>query len=97
MAQLWAVRGDPNSHGGGNLIAQNPQTVFINGISVIEHGDPAYPDSFCPKPGGPHCNPATARGSGTVFVYGNPVHRNGDARICGAVTVVSGQTTVFSG
>ena len=95
MGELWAVRGDPNSHGGGNLIAQNPQTVYINGISVIEHGDPAYPDSFCPIP--PHCNPATARGSGTVFVYGNPVHRNRDARICGALTTVSGQTTVFSG
>lgn len=95
MGELWAVRGDPNSHGGGNLIAQNPQTVFIKGISVIEHGDPASPDSFCPVP--PHCNPATAAGSGTVFVYGNPVHRNRDPRVCGAITKVSGQTTVFSG
>jgi hypothetical protein len=34
---------------------------------------------------------------GSVFVYGNPVHRNRDPRVCGAVTTVSGQTTVFSG
>lgn len=97
MGELWALRGDPNTHGGGNLIAQNPQTVFIKGISVIEHGDPASPDSFCPKPGGPHCNPATAGGSGTVFVYGNPVHRNRDPRICGALTKAGLQTTVFCG
>lgn len=95
MGELWAVKGDPNTHGGGNLIAQNPQTVFVNGISVIEHGDPANPDSLCPA--GPHCNPATAAGSTTVFVYGNPVHRNRDPRICGALTTVTLQSTVFCG
>ena len=95
MSELWAVNGDQNSHGGGQLIADNPQTVFVNGIPVIEHGDPAAPDSLCPA--APHCSPDTAEGSGTVFVYGNPVHRNNDRRICGAVTVVSLQSTVFSG
>ena len=95
MTQLWAVRGDPNSHGGGALISQNPQTVYVNSITVIEHPDPASPDSFCPA--GPHCNPATARGSSRSFVYSNPIHRDRDSRVCGAVTTVALQSTVFVG
>jgi len=39
----------------------------------------------------------TAEGSGTVFCYGAPVHRNGDLRKCGATTVVTGQSTVKVG
>jgi uncharacterized Zn-binding protein involved in type VI secretion len=97
MSELWAVEGDPNTHGGGELIAANPQTVFIDGIPVIEHSDPANPDSLCVPLGPPHCNPATANGSGTVFVYGNPVHRNNDDRVCGAKTTVTNQSTVFVG
>ena len=95
MAELWAVEGDTNSHGGGGLIADNPRTVFINGIAVIEHQDPAHPDNLCPA--SPHCNPATDNGSSTVFVYGKPVHRNNDDRICGAKTTVINQSTVFVG
>jgi uncharacterized Zn-binding protein involved in type VI secretion len=93
--ELWAVEGDPNTHGGGDLIAENPRTVFVENIEVIEHQDPAQPDNLCP--GGSHCNPATANGSSTVFVYNNPVHRNNDSRVCGAVTVVTNQSTVFVG
>lgn len=92
---LWAVEGDPNSHGAGELIASNPQTVFINGIPVIEHEDPASPDNLCPDPGGSHCSPSTSNGSGNVFVYGNPAHRHGDSRVCGATTIVNSQSTVF--
>lgn len=95
MSKLWSVQGDPNSHGAGNLIAQNPQTVRINGIPVIEHDSPAYPDGLCPAP--PHCNPYTINGSSTVFVYGKPVHRERDDRICGAKTIVRGQSTVRAG
>jgi uncharacterized Zn-binding protein involved in type VI secretion len=97
MAESWlvALQGDPNSHGGGGLIADNPQTVFINNIPVIEHGDPANADSLCPIP--PHCNPETENGSGTVRVYTKPLHRMDDDRICGAVTVVQLQSTVFAG
>jgi uncharacterized Zn-binding protein involved in type VI secretion len=95
MSELWAVEGDPNTHGGGGLIPSNPKTVFVEGKNVIEVSDPAFPDSFCPIP--PHCNPASISGSSTVFVYGNPVHRHGDNRICGATTIVSGQSTVFVG
>jgi uncharacterized Zn-binding protein involved in type VI secretion len=94
---LVAIVGDPNTHGGGGLIAANPQTVRIGGIPVIEHSDPANPDSLCVPLGPPHCNPATSNGSGTVFVYGNPIHRHGDSRICGATTIVSGQSTVLAG
>jgi len=91
---LWAVKNDPNTHGAGGLIPANPRTVYIENINVIEHGDPARPDGLCPLT--PHCNPATANGSPNVFVYGNPVHRMRDTRICGAKTVVTNQSTVFA-
>jgi len=96
MGQLWAVKGDPNSHGSGALNADNPNTVFVNNIPVIDHGpDSAAPDALCDPIGPPHCSPDTAAGSGTVFVYNKPAHRNNDPRVCGAVTVVSLQSTVF--
>lgn len=67
--RLWAVKGDPNTHGGGNLI-NTGTTVFISGIPVIVHSaDPAAPDGLCPIAGGPHCGPATASGSDNVFAY----------------------------
>lgn len=91
---LWAVEGDPNSHGAGELIPDNPRTVFIHNIPVIEHEDPAFPDSLCPA--GPHCNPSTIEGSPDVFVYNKPVHRHDDSRICAALTIVINQDTVFA-
>lgn len=94
---LVALEGDPNTHGSGGLIAGNPKTVRIGGIPVIEHADPAQPDSLCFSSGPPHCNPGTAGGSSSVFVYNNPIHRNNDARVCGATTVVESQGTVFAG
>ena len=94
---LVAVKNDPNTHGGGGLIPANPRTVFAEGINVIEDRDPANPDSLCPPVGGPHCAPSTADGSSTVFVYGNPIHRDKDNRVCGAKTIVTGQSTVFAG
>ena len=97
MAELWAVQGDINSHGAGALIASNPQTVFVNSIPVIEVQDDSNPDNLCPPVGEPHCNPYSVTGSGTVFVYNNPVHRNNDLRVCGAKTVVVNQSTVFVG
>ena len=94
---LVAVNGDPNSHGGGGLKPENPRTVFAEGINVIEHGDPAAPDALCGPIGGTHCSPKTSNGSSTVFVYGNPIHRDKDGRVCGAKTTVKKQTTVFAG
>jgi len=91
---LWAVDKDPNTHGAGGLIPDNPKTVYIEGKNVIENRDPARPDALCPLP--PHCNPGTSSGSPNVFVYGNPVHRMRDKRVCGATTIVTNQSTVFA-
>ena len=96
MTKLWAVDGDPNTHGGGELIvsgASSPDTVKINGKSIIVHKSPAQPDNL----GHPLPQTATAAGSGTVFCYGSPVHRQDDPRDCGATTIVLGQSTVFIG
>jgi uncharacterized Zn-binding protein involved in type VI secretion len=93
---LIAVAGDPNTHGGGNLIAaggSSPQRVTIGGIPVIVHESPAGPD------GALHPLPptSTAGGSGKVTIYGLPVHRHGDPRQCGATTIATGQTKVDCG
>jgi len=64
---LWSVNGDPNSHGGGNLLAAT-NNVFIGGIAVCNNNDPATPDALCPIPGGPHCAPSAVGGSSNVFV-----------------------------
>lgn len=93
---LIAVKDDQNTHIGGELLASggsSPQKVFINGKPVIVHPSPAKPDLlFHPLP-----PTDTAEGSGKVFIYGLPVHRNGDKRLCGASTVVTGQSKVFAG
>jgi hypothetical protein len=63
--RLWAVEGDLNTHGGGALIASS--SLMIEGKRVIVHRpDNAQPDALCPIPGGEHCNPKTAQGSGDV-------------------------------
>lgn len=68
--QLWAVDGDPNSHGDGGLIPSG-STVFVEGKPVIVHApDSASADALCPIAGPPHCAPATAEGSDTVSAYG---------------------------
>lgn len=91
---LWAVQGDPNTHGDGALIATNPQTVFIWNIPIIVHSpDHAEADDDCPGFG--HCDPMTAQGSPNVFAYNIPVHRQDDLRICEALTVVINQNNVF--
>lgn len=92
---LIAVEGDENTHGGGALIAtggSSPQKVTIGGIPVIAHPSPASPDVLHPPP-----PTDTNGGSSKVFVYGLPIHRNGDPRECGATTVVSNQTKVIAG
>jgi uncharacterized Zn-binding protein involved in type VI secretion len=93
---LVAVEGDPNSHGGGQLIASGgsaPQKVRIGGIPIIVHESPAFPD------GALHPLPptSTAEGSSKVFCYGLPVHRDGDLRQCGATTIASGNSKVIAG
>lgn len=90
---LWAVDGDPNSHGAGGLVASG--SVYINNTLVTHIGTDSAPDILCPIVGGAHCSPVAAAGSDDVYVYGIASHRNGDARSCGAGTVVEGQDTVF--
>jgi len=64
---LWAINGDPDSHGGGDLIASQ-STVFIGGVAVIVQGDQASPDNLCPHPGGSHCDPQAVGCSTNVFI-----------------------------
>lgn len=70
--KLWAVEGDPNDHGLGNLVqVYGAGNVKINGKKVIcAVGDIAVPDlKFHPVP---PTDPSTA--SGDTFVYsGNDV------------------------
>ena len=70
---LWSVVGDPNTHGGGDLLLSgdsSPGTVYINGIQVIVGVTDASPDSLCYPIGEPHCNPKSIGVSGNVFAYG---------------------------
>lgn len=63
---LVSIDRDPNTHGGGALIARC-RNVFVHNTMVVNHSpDNAYPDSVCPA--GPHCNPKTASGSPNVYV-----------------------------
>lgn len=55
--QLWAVDGDPDSHGSGAL-ATSHAWLTINGKGVIVVGDSAAPDDLCPIAGGAHCAPS---------------------------------------
>jgi uncharacterized Zn-binding protein involved in type VI secretion len=42
-----------------------------------------------------HCDPKTAAASGDVYAYSKGAHRNGDARDCGAATIVGNQGSVW--
>ncbi len=67
--KLWAVHGDPNSHGLGNLIA-SATDIWVEGILIIQHKpDNANANGLCPFIGAPHCNPMTAEGFEDVTVY----------------------------
>lgn len=62
-----SLQGDRNSHGGGNLKASiTPGKVHADSKPIILIRDPASPDSLCPIPGGPHCNPKAATASQNV-------------------------------
>jgi uncharacterized Zn-binding protein involved in type VI secretion len=68
--RLWAVEGDINSHGSGNLVPVTGDTIYIEDKLVIVHGpDNAFPDDLCPIVGEPHCAPLTASGSGDTSAY----------------------------
>jgi hypothetical protein len=95
-AGLWAVVGDTNTDGGGDLKLSGDSatgTVFINNIPVIVGITDSNPDSLDPLP--PHDNPKSSEYSGTVFAYNKGAHRVSDLRECGATTVQVGNSTVF--
>lgn len=95
MSNLIAVDHDPDSAGFGFLIADSgdssPGTVFINGEKIIVGITSATTDGTL------ELNTESVQFSSTVFAYGKGVHRNGDFRADGAVTIVIGQSTVFAG
>lgn len=65
--QLWAVTGDPETHGDGQLI--NTQTyIKINGLYACLVGDSAAPDDLCPIDGGAHCDPIASSGDSLINV-----------------------------
>lgn len=69
--RLWAVEGDQNSHGGGDLIPTK-RVVFINKKPVITNApDAAGADALCGIVPGAHCAPSTAQGAMKTFAYGS--------------------------
>jgi hypothetical protein len=98
MTKLWAVDGDKNTHGDGDLIPNHANNVYVEGKLVIVHGpDHSNPDALCIPVGPPHCDPMTDQGAPSTYAYGLPVHRQDDLRVCGATTVVTNESTVFVG
>lgn len=94
MSQLISVEGDENTHIEGALTASNNTgKVFIQGKKVNYLDAVGLPDlEFHPPP---PTDASTA--SSKVFAEGIAVHRHGDARYCGATTIVTGQNKVFAG
>jgi len=106
MAQPVAVVGDMGSHGLAALVDTAP-TVIVAGKTIATFG-PGGPVAgaippcglYQPPPSPVHPEgiivPGPAGGSATVFAGGLPVHRGGDSRGCGAVTI-SSVPNVFCG
>ncbi len=67
--RLWSIQGDPNTDGGGALIATIATTIEIENVNPIVLGDPAAPDDLCPIKGGEHCTPNTSSASSDVEAH----------------------------
>lgn len=74
----------------GGVLLEGDETVLVNGaafafdgVSVARHGD------------APHSSPTMIASTGSVFVGGIPVIREGDSATCGHT--VSGSDNVFVG
>lgn len=68
--RLWAVIGDPNTHGDGGLIPTGSSVFIQSKLIIVNTPDHAQIDDLCIPLGGPHCDPMTAAGSGATFAYG---------------------------
>jgi len=93
-------KGDSLSTGHGcagttTLDTPGQGTVYANNILIARKGDPTVSHPFPPDP---PCAPHVANvndGSGTVFVVGSEIARNGDSADAGNMT--EGSPTVFAG
>lgn len=63
--KLWAVDGDPNSHGDGILLATLANEVYINNKKVCLDTELANADDLCNS--NDHCDPFVTEGSSDVF------------------------------
>ena len=70
--------------------------TFVEGFLVARIGDTTVADDLCTGEN-PHCLPFTSTGSTTVFCEGLPVHRIGDLRTCGDITIPFGPRRTFVG
>lgn len=66
--ELWAVRGDPNSHGEGRLENTTGSSIFINGKEIIVHGPDLTINGDNLGHSAPN-SPRTASGFGTMSAY----------------------------
>lgn len=100
-AALISVVGNLSDHGAGAIKAEAAcATVFAQGVPVIKgipsNSTNADPDSLC-KDSNNHCiQPGPNVGSATVLVEGVPVHRVGDLRGCGGITIPGINLTVYA-
>jgi uncharacterized Zn-binding protein involved in type VI secretion len=62
--QPVSIEDDPNTHGGGALIA-SVSNVRVNNKKIIVLNDSAKPDAKCPGPN--HCNPKASSASSDVY------------------------------
>lgn len=93
MSELVAVEGDKESHGHGELDPSNNNSkFFVQGKRIALVGSNAAGDDEH------HTSDETkpSEGSSKLFVSGIKVHRNNDKRSCGASTIVSEQSKLYS-
>ena len=103
-----AVEGAPNSDGGGELIGGiynvlvngKPIATLFCGSKEDDECEHGYEPGPPPPGTDEHdCPPIPSEASKTVFAgfyttsqYAGPVHREGDKRVCGAITLSGGGT-----
>lgn len=63
---LWAVAGDVNSDGDGQLIPSVSGVTIEGKLVIVNAPDHAEMDDLCTPLGGLHCDPMTAAGSSTT-------------------------------
>ena len=87
MSQPLARSGDLVGIAMGGAIITTQTRTTVEGLPVARIGDLAVADTACNSDNKIHCAPTTATGSSTVFCEGLLVHRGGDLRVCGDVTL----------